>query len=38
MAGGVLGTEASFLMYPAIALLWLCGALSHAPTASAEVS
>jgi len=23
LTGGVLGTEASFLMYPAIALLWL---------------
>ena len=29
LTGGVLGTEASFLMYPAIALLWICVVLRY---------
>jgi CAAX protease family protein len=35
LTGGVLGTEASFLMYPAIAILWLYVRLRYRPAASA---
>lgn len=34
LTGGVLGTEASFLMYPAIALLWLYIAVRYRPMAA----
>jgi membrane protease YdiL (CAAX protease family) len=36
LTGGVLGTEASFLMYPAIALLWLYILLRYKPAEVAE--
>lgn len=34
LTGGVLGTEASLLMYPAIALLWVCIALRYRKAAA----
>jgi hypothetical protein len=38
LTGGVLGTEASFLMYPAIALLWLYIWARHKPASVVETA